>query len=593
MTTSLPTLHYRTFKPETAASLYAQGLPVMLARLFAARGITDVAEVRAGLDQLLPVATLKGAAEMGALLAECITSRARVLIVSDYDCDGATAGSVLLQAFRGAKVNHDFLVPDRLKHGYGLTPGIVEEAAALPDRPDFIITVDNGISSTHGVERARELGIQVLVTDHHLCGPTLPNARLIVNPNQPGCMFESKSIAGCGVAWYVAKAFHQAMIERGIQPGFDPESLLTYVALGTVADIVRLDHNNRILVREGLNRIRNGDCSPGIQALAAIAGRDITTLSCQDVGFGIGPRINAAGRLAHMSAGIECLTTTDAGTASELAQQLEAINAERRTLQKAMVEEAATLLSTDQDSTLSSSHSVLVFNPAWHEGVVGIVAGRLKDERHLPTFVLTNAQDGSIKGSGRSVEGFHLKHALDEINVAHPGLLLKFGGHAMAAGITIDETRLNEFASAFAAVCQAHLTPEMMTPRLEHDGIFPERAFNEQTIHALDLEVWGAGFPAPLFVDTFQVNRSQTMGVDGAHLKFNIQKGEIACDVVAFFEGAREHLLPADVCLSFTPALNTFRGKVSLQLKADKLLNVPSLELEEELSSAASRRPRI
>ena len=568
----------------------------MLARLFAARGVKDIEEVRSGANKLIPISKLKNATEMGQLLADCVEDQSRLLIVSDYDCDGATAGSVLVKAFRGAGMNHEVLVPDRLKDGYGLTPSIVEKAAALSEKPKFIITVDNGISSVDGVNRAHELGIEVLVTDHHLCGKSLPNARLIVNPNQPACEFPSKDIAGCGVAWYVAGALHSALVDRGQDPGFDHEALLPYVAIGTVADIVKLDVNNRILVREGLERIRHGECSPGIRALAEIANRSVEAMTCEDIGFAIGPRINAAGRLAHMSSGIECLTTEDVKKASLLAEELDAINNERKDMQKQML-----VVAEDQAEKAAaklgqgSGHTVVVYDAGWHEGVVGIVAGRLKDLRHRPTFALCDAQDGDIKGSGRSVPGFHLKHALDEINVTHPGLLVRFGGHAMAAGVTIRKDGLDQFLAAFDKVCQAHLTEEMMTPKLEHDGALPAHAFNELAIIEMQKEVWGQGFPQPLFVDRMEITGSRTMGADKSHLKVNVNvpKSKLACDVVAFGDGARQPLLSQTLEFAFAPSLNHYRGQTSVQLMAKTLLNVPQVTAEQkaEWSAAALAEP--
>lgn len=585
----VPALQYRTFEQNQALNLHVQGLPVMLARLFAARGIKDIEEVRAGVDKLIPISKMKNATAMGELLADCVTDRSRVLIVSDYDCDGATAGSVLVKAFRGAGMNHDVLVPDRLKDGYGLTASIVEKAAALPQKPKFIITVDNGISSVEGVDRARELGIEVLVTDHHLCGKSLPTARLIVNPNQPGCDFPSKDIAGCGVAWYVAGALHAAMMKRGQSPGFNHEALLPFVAIGTIADIVKLDFNNRIMVREGLERIRRGECSPGIQALAEVANRSIGEMTCQDVGFAIGPRINAAGRLAHMSSGIECLTTESIDKARELAVVLDAINVERKEMQKAMLvgalEQAE--VAAQKIGTQAGGHTVVVYDPSWHEGVVGIVAGRLKDMRFRPTFALCDAQDGDIKGSGRSVPGFHLKHALDEINIAHPGLLMRFGGHAMAAGVTIRHDGYPLFLKAFDEVCKKHLTEEMMTPKLEHDGALPSHAYNELSITEMQQEVWGQGFPEPLFVDQFPINKSSTMGADNSHLRINVQKGQMNCNVVAFGEGCRKTLLPAHLQIAFTPSLNVWQGQTSVQLMAKELLNVPRPTAEQRLAFEA------
>ncbi|WP_435452710.1 single-stranded-DNA-specific exonuclease RecJ [Variovorax sp. LT1P1] len=546
----------------------------MLARLFAARGITDVRQVRASLNDMLPIDLLKNAAAMGSLLADCLASQARVLIVADYDCDGATAASVLLKAFRGIGLNHSILVPDRVRHGYGLTPSIVEEAAALPARPDFIVTVDNGISSIQGVARASALGIDVLVTDHHLCGDELPAARLIVNPNQPGCTFPSKAIAGCGVAWYVACALHRELLARGVSPGFEPADLLQYVALGTVADVVPLDYNNRILVRAGLSGIRSERCVPGIKALAAVAECDPKSMTCMDIGYRIAPRINAAGRLAHMSAGIECLTN-EGPDAGRLAADLDQINASRKEIQAEMIEAAVAMADqAAQACTGLETEAVVVYEPGWHEGVVGIVAGRLKDLRHRPSFVLCDSADGNVKGSGRSIPGLHLKHALDQINVQHPGLLLKFGGHAMAAGVTIAGGQVSRFRSALEAVCAAQLTDAMKRRTLHHDGALPAQAINPQCVAEMLAEVWGEGFPAPLFVDTLDVLNARAMGANGSHLKVKVGKAAAQCDLIAWGEGVRKDALPRRVQVAFTPALNQYRGNVTVQFIAKDLLNV-------------------
>lgn len=584
MTPDNYTLVQRSAPAERAHRLREQGISPLLAALYAARGIETASQVTTQLADLLPIGTLKNAGAMGSILADCAVTQERVLIVSDYDCDGATAGSVLIRAFEGARLNFGYLVPDRIKHGYGLTPSIVDEAAALQPKPKFIITVDNGISSHAGVERAREHGIEVLVTDHHLCPEVLPKARLIVNPNQPGCRFESKHIAGCGVAWYVASAMHNEMQHRGVTPGFDPRELLPYVAVGTVADVVQLDRNNRILVRAGLDRIRRGECAPGILALAAVAKRNPQTLSCTDVGFAVGPRINAAGRMAHMSSGIECLTTQDQARAQTLASALDAINTTRRELQKTMVDEAAikalATLDRIEEGDAVKAMSVVVYGADWHEGVVGIVAGRLKDERHRPTFVLCDSQDGNIKGSGRSIDGFHLKHALDKINIRHPGVLVKFGGHAMAAGITISADRLDEFKAAFEQVCREEITPDMLELKIEHDGDLPLQHLNADDIRQLELQVWGQGFPPPVFVDDFPVLGSRAMGTERDHLRLVVAKDNARFDVIAFGEGHRHGHLPRAVQVVYQPSLNEWNGMVSVQMMAQRLLPAPALEAE-------------
>ncbi|MEJ6002742.1 single-stranded-DNA-specific exonuclease RecJ [Paucibacter soli] len=578
-----------------AIRLRQRGISDLLARIYAARGVTDAKDVRGEYVDLLPSSSMKNVAEMASVLADCVVTQKRVLIVSDYDCDGATACAVLVMAFGASGINFGYLVPDRMKHGYGLTPAIVDEAAAMEPKPDVIITVDNGISSTAGVDRANELGIEVLVTDHHLAPDVLPNAKLIVNPNQPGCDFPSKNIAGCGVAWYVARAFVEELRLREMDPGFDPAELLSYVALGTVADVVKLDRNNRILVSEGLRRIRSEQCAPGVIALAGVAGKSIGSLTCSDIGFGIGPRINAAGRLAHMGAGIECLTTLEPEVAANLARQLNATNEERKEIQREMVDQALIqalrLVMRDSQSGVDEfgRRSLVVFHPDWHEGVVGVVAGRLKEDRHRPTVVMTNAHDGTIKGSGRSIPGFHLKHALDEINAKHPGVLLKFGGHAMAAGMTIAGDKLEEFREALEAVCQAGLTPQMMTKTLQHDGELPASCFNIKDIFALSQEVWGQGFEEPVFLNRFDITDSKIIGQDRSHLKMSAKIGDTEADVMAFGQADLAECIAPSMTVAFKPQLNTFRGQTKLTM----LVELMPEDMNPTLSPALRERESL
>lgn len=595
MTTPV-SLIQRASSPVNAARLRARGADELLARVFAARGVKDILEVRGTYNNLLPAHSMKNVRQMANYLADCLVRRKRVLIVCDYDCDGATACSVLVMAFAGAGMNFGYLVPDRMVHGYGLTPAIVEEAAALDPKPDVIITVDNGISSTAGVDRANELGIEVLVTDHHLAPDVLPKARLIVNPNQPGCEFQSKNIAGCGVAWYVARAFLEELAMREMDPGFDPAELLSYVAVGTVADVVKLDRNNRILVRLGLDLIRGQQCAPGLLALARISGKNPVVLTCADIGFGIGPRINAAGRLAHMGAGIECLTTLDQEEATAMAKQLQSTNEERKDIQREMVDQAviqAILLLTREQTTSPGDsfgrRSIVVFHPGWHEGVVGVVAGRLKEDRHRPTVVMTLAHDGAIKGSGRSIPGFHLKHALDEINAKHPGVLLKFGGHAMAAGMTIAADKLDVFRVALEEACRAGLAPEMMTKTLMHDGELPERFFDVDTVHALSQEVWGQGFEEPVFVNRLSVDEVKIIGQDKSHLKLRARLGAVVADVMAFGQADLAESIPHEIVVAHKPQVNSFRGERSLQM----LIELMPEELNPGISPALREREAL
>lgn len=552
-----------------AGKLEKQGIHPLLSQLYASRGIKDAAEVRGKLADILPTSTLKNCDEMAKILADCVESQKRVLIVSDYDCDGATACAVLVAAFRACGMNSDYLVPDRRKHGYGLTDTIIDlEVAHQAIKPDYIITVDNGISSHKGIERARELGIEVLVTDHHHAPAVLPNARLIVNPNQASCEFESKNIAGCGVAWYVVKSLAEELRARRRVPGYDPAALLPFVALGTVADVVKLDFNNRILVNEGLKRIRKGECTQGIRALTAVAKKEVELMSCTDFGFALGPRVNAAGRLEHMAAGIECLLAEDVTTALKLANVLDEINKERQLITKQMAAEAEMIVSrlAQQSVDGAAKSSIVVFDPDWHEGVVGIVAGRIKENRNRPTFVLCKAADGSIKGSGRSIEGLHLKHILDKIDVAHPGILAKFGGHGMAAGVTIDDSRVEEFMNLLEKHCAEELTPELLQRRISHDGVMREEDLNIATIKAVNREVWGAGFEPPVFMDTFDVLGAKTMGSEKQHLKLTVRKGNVILDAVAWDAAHIADNLPEKITAVFQAQINSFRGNESIQV---------------------------
>lgn len=592
------------------AKLRAGGVSELLANLYASRGVTDIAEVGGRYEDLLPVDTLKNVRAMASYLADCVVKQKRVLIISDYDCDGATACALLLMAFGACGMSHGYLVPDREKHGYGLTTSIVDDAAALEFKPEVIITVDNGISSIEGVARAKALGIEVLITDHHLAPATLPDARLIVNPNQLGCDFASKNIAGCGVAWYVARALVEELTDRNMDPGFDPAELLCYVAVGTVADIVKLDVNNRIMIAQGLEHIRRGQCPPGIPALARVSMKNPATLACVDIGFGIGPRINAAGRLAHMSVGIECLTTLDDIEAARLAVELQETNEERKEIQKGIVDEAliqaVRLLSRDvgigsgvgfgkrcaTPDDEFGRRSIVVFHEDWHEGVIGVVAGRLKEDRHRPTIVMTQVEKG-IKGSGRSIPGFHLKHALDEIAAAHPGILISFGGHAMAAGCTIQHGRLDEFRDALELICQRELTPAMLTKTLAHDGALSQRHFDIETIRDLSQQVWGQGFEEPVFVNEIEVTEVKVL--KEVHLKMTARLGETEVSALHFFQGDLASGVAPKMTVAHKPGINTFCGEDSLQLMVELMpenmnptLSAPLRAREALLSETAS-----
>jgi single-stranded-DNA-specific exonuclease len=555
----------RACSPVDAEILVRHGLHPVLARLYAARGVCLPDELETGLARLVPPAALKGCDEAAALLADAIQQKRRMLVVADYDCDGATACAVAVRGLRmfGGKI--DYLVPNRFEYGYGLTPEIVALAAqSASGKPELLITVDNGIASVDGVEAANALGIDVLVTDHHLPGDQLPAARAIVNPNQPGCEFPSKCIAGVGVMFYVLLALRAELRRRGAFGDDFPEprldGLLDLVALGTVADVVKLDGNNRVLVAQGLQRIRKGKMQPGIAALFRAAARDARNASGFDLGFALGPRLNAAGRLSDMSLGIECLTTDDIGRAWELAQQLDTMNRERREIEAGMQQQALDDLSSiDPDGATT----ITLFNPAWHQGVIGIVAGRLKEKFHRPAFTFALADDSGqlVKGSGRSIAGFHLRDALDLISKREPGMIVKFGGHAMAAGLTLATADVPRFTAAFEAVGREWLSDDALSRTVETDGELEDAYFTPQFVDMLDAAVWGQGFPAPVFSGEFDV-ASQAL-VKDKHLKLQLMRGRQRFDAIWF---NHTDTLPARTTVAYRLASDTWNGVSRVQL---------------------------
>jgi len=560
----------RDVPPRAAWALEQAGLHPLLARLFAGRGVRAADELDDALARLLPPATLLGSADAATLLADAIGAHSRITVVADYDCDGATACAVMLRglAMLGAeRATLGYVVPDRRIHGYGLTPQIVD--LAIAQGAEVLVTVDNGIASVDGVAHAQAAGLAVVVTDHHLpargdAGVVVPEADVVVNPNQPGCAFASKHLAGVGVAFYVLLALRAELRERGefdaaSQPRLD--ALLDLVALGTVADVVRLDRNNRCLVAQGLRRIRAGRMQPGIAALFAVAGRDPRQASAGDFGFAIAPRLNAAGRLADMTLGIECLLTDDAGHAQELATLLDGINRERRTLEAGMREDAEAEVERAFALTGSLEAAVAVFDPSFHEGVVGIVASRLKDRLHRPTFVFAVGRDGTLKGSGRSIEGFHLRDALDLISKRQPGLLLRFGGHAMAAGCTIERSGLDTFRSALQQVAAATLGTSADERAIVHDGPLDAAHFDPQTVRLLDGQVWGAAFDAPLFCDTVDVVSQKLVG--DKHLRLALRVGGVMREAIWF---GRSEPVGARVRVAWRLGLDVYEGVERVQM---------------------------
>lgn len=539
--------------------LLEAGTHPLLARLYAARGIESREQLDYSLKSLLPPARLKGVHEAAQILADAIEAGARMLIVADYDCDGATACAVGIRALRAFGADVGYLVPNRFEYGYGLTPAIVELAAKM--EPDLLITVDNGIASVEGVAAAREHAIATVITDHHLPGDELPEADVIVNPNQPGCDFPSKALAGVGVMFYTMLALRAELRERGAFEGkTEPNlaELLDLVALGTVADVVKLDHNNRILVSQGLQRMRADRMQPGIRALFAAAGRDAARATTFDMGFALGPRLNAAGRLADMSLGIECLITDDMGRAINIAQELDTLNRERRSIEAGMQEEAMAGLDTIDPG---SRASLTLFEPEWHQGVIGILAGRIKEKFHRPTIAFARGNDGELKGSGRSIPGLHLRDALDLVTKRAPGLILKFGGHAMAAGLTINEVDLARFEQIFETVVHSLIDPADLTRSLETDGALEDSLYSLETARLLEREIWGQGFAAPVFDDTFRVENQRIL--KDKHLKLQLKKGATRIDAIQF-----NHADPAGQTIhaAFRLAVNEYNGVSSIQL---------------------------
>ena len=564
-------IQVRDVPPRSVWALTQGGVHPLLAQLYAARGVHSMGELDEALSRLLPPASLQGAQEAAQLLADTMAAGRKICIVADYDCDGATACAVALRGLQllGAK-NIGYLVPDRVIDGYGLTAPIAERVKATG--ADLLVTVDNGIASLDGVARAKALGMQVLVTDHHLPALrdgqiVLPDADVIVNPNQPACSFESKSIAGVGVMFYVLLALRAELRARGhyatgqTEPRLD--ALLTLVALGTVADVVKLDANNRRLVAQGLKRIRSGAMPPGVAALFTASSRNAAVATTFDFGFALGPRINAAGRLSDMTLGIECLLTDDAARADELAKMLDSINRERRDIESGMRDQAQLSADAMVDSNAHGEAgpppAIVIFGHDFHEGVVGIVASRIKDKLHRPTFVFATSQapgkEHELKGSGRSIPGFHLRDALDLVAKRCPGVLLRFGGHAMAAGCTIGEENFEAFESALQQVAREWLDAATLMRRLETDGPLPAEFRRTDVVDTLHKEVWGQGFAAPTFSEEVEVVSQRLVGE--RHLALKLKHQGQPVDGIWF---GHTEALPARVKLAFRLDADEWQG---------------------------------
>ena len=554
--------------PETLPDLGA--LPPLLTRLYAARGVQSAAELDKGLARLIPYQQLKGMDAAVDLLVLGLQHGQRMLIVGDFDADGATASTVGVLGLRMLGAAHvDYLVPNRFEYGYGLTPEIV--AVALEREPQLLITVDNGISSVEGVAAAKAAGLTVLVTDHHLPGVELPAADAIVNPNQPGCTFPSKALAGVGVMFYVLLALRARLREMGWFTAQRPEpnlgELLDLVALGSVADVVPLDANNRILVHQGLARIRAGRARPGLRAILEVAGRDHRRITSTDLGFILGPRLNAAGRLDDMALGIECLLCEDEALARDMAVQLDQLNQDRKAIEQGMQREALAQL---KDLPLQDMpFGLCLFEPDWHQGVIGILASRMKERYHRPTIAFADAGDGVLKGSARSVPGFHIRDALDAVAAKHPELISKFGGHAMAAGLSLPQENFAAFAAAFDAEVRRQLCEDDLTGRLLSDGALSIEEFHLPLAKELrNAGPWGQHFPEPLFHGLFQLVQQRVVGERHLKVVLKSECGSVQLDGIAF--GVDRDIWPNPtvrwVELAYKLDVNEYRGQESVQL---------------------------
>lgn len=553
----------RSFDAMTVESLQNSGYSPLLARLLAARGVRHAQDAELSMKQLLAPTDLRNIAQTAQHISDAIAARHNITIIADYDCDGATACAV---AVRGLKLLGalpecvDFLVPNRFDYGYGLSPEIVQLAAHQTPKPDLLITVDNGMASIDGVALANQLGMDVIITDHHLPADTLPNALSIVNPNQVGCGFESKNLAGVGVMFYVLIATRAELRKRGAyadKPEPNLSELLDLVALGTVADVVKLDQNNRILVAQGLQRIRAGKMCAGIAALLKIAGRDAQKASTFDLGFAIGPRLNAAGRLDDMALGIRCLLTDSTSEAEQIANELNDMNNERKQIEKQMREDAEVNLSALK---IDAHNSICVVHEEFHQGVIGIVAGRLKEKYHRPTIVF--APDGKefLKGSGRSIAGIHLRDVLDWVDKHAPEVIVKFGGHAMAAGLTIVATQYELFKNTFEQAVLAMSEPEVFIKQIATDGELVPADMTVENIDAMNAQVWGQGFAPPLFEGVFEIVEQRIL--KDAHLKLTLRNPQGTYSAIWFFHATE---LDSPIRCAYQMQRNDWNGKTSVQ----------------------------
>lgn len=554
----------RDYSPAIVGHLMDEGFSEPLARVLAARGIESADDLKPDWRAMLPPLSLMGTTAAARILADAIEAGKRIMVIADYDCDGATACAVALLGLREMGATVDYLVPDRFVYGYGLTPEIVELAASK--KADLILTVDNGMASIDGVEKAKALGIEVIITDHHLPAEKLPAAACIVNPNTPGCDFPSKNLAGVGVMFYVLMALRAEFRKRGRfdaanQPRLD--ALVDLVALGTVADVVKLDRNNRILVQQGLTKVRRGHTHPGLKALFEIAGRPSAQARVRDFGFVIAPRINAAGRLDLMTAGIECLISRTDDEAQHYAKILDDYNRQRREVELDMQWDAAMLLNKID---VTKRHTLALFEPTWHQGIVGLVASRVKESKHRPTIAFANAADGEMKGSGRSIEGVHLRDMLDLVTKKAPGIIKKFGGHAMAAGLTIDAHHFEDFSRAFESVVTENCDEEVFERHVYVDGDLAARDITPALVEAINGQIWGQGFLPPLFANEFKVLHQTVL--KGGHLKLMLEMQGARFSGIFFRRSAQ---VPDVARLAYRPEINEWMGQKSIQLVIEQV----------------------
>lgn len=556
----------RPINPQLQSALQAAGANPLIAQLYAARNVADSSELNDSLKQLIPYTQLTNCTAAASRLADAIQAKQKILIIADYDADGATACSVAMKGLASMGAVVDFFVPNRFEHGYGLTPELADIAHAKG--ADLIVTVDNGISSAEGVARAKALGLDVIVTDHHIAGSVVPDC-IIVNPNQRGCAFPSKSMAGVGVIFYVLIALRAELRARDYFSGClnraEPklDELLDLVALGTVADVVALDHNNRILVSQGLKRIRAGKMSHGIRALFQTARCSAQKAQPFDFGYKIAPRINAAGRLDDMSIGITCLLSGSLNEAESMAGELNELNQTRQEIEQEMLSD----ILADCPSTLPSEQTTLcVYRDSFHQGVVGIVASRLKEKFYRPVFVFAPDDDGNYRGSGRSILGVHLRDVLDAISKRAPEIIIKFGGHAMAAGLTLRSGSLKTFGDLFEDIVRSQVNEDTLSQTFLTDGSLKASDITLANAQLINAQIWGQGFPPPSFADTFQVLRQQSMGADKKHTKAWLTKeGQ---EFEAMFWRC-EDTLPRDIRVVYRPTVNEWRGNTELQLYVD------------------------